>query len=265
MEEEREKKENKKIRIMTFITLTLIIVFGVIMCLLGSEERQAKETNNKVENVLESQTSSKVSQQQNNEAEQTPQPTILPTNTPKPYRYEKKITYEKGKILSSHTISNSWSSSNRNTNMEVAGKIINGKGNKGYLLMPGKTFSWLKVVGNTTKEKGFKIAPVIVNRRHANDYGGGVCQVSSTINSAIIDANLETHALKHSLPSSYIGPNDHEATVSYDSGKDLSFKNTFKFPINIKVSTNKGSVTVKVFKMKKKTKVIKVKHDAVDR
>ena len=149
--------------------------------------------------------------------------------------------------------------------MKVAGKIINGKGNKGYILMPGKTFSWLKVVGNTTKEKGFKIAPVIVNRRHAEGYGGGVCQVASTLNSAIVDANLETHALKHSLPSNYIGPNDHEATVSYDSGKDLSFKNTFKFPINIKVRTNKPSVSQKDFKIKKKTRVIKVIKDAVDR
>ena len=175
------------------------------------------------------------------------------------------ISTEKGKLLSSHTISKGWSSPNRNTNMKVAENIINGKENKGYILMPGKTFSWLKVVGNTTKEKGFKIAPVIVNRRHAEGYGGGVCQVASTLNSAIVDANLETHALKHSLPSSYIGPNDHEATVSYDSGKDLSFKNTFKFPINIKVSTTKGAVTVKVFKMKKKTKIIKVKNDAVDR
>ncbi len=258
--EEREKKENKKIRIMTVIALTLIIVLGAIMCLLGGK------TNNKVENALRSQISSKVaSKKTNNKAKQTQQPTSSPTNTPNPYKYEKKITYEKGKLLSSHTISKGWSSQNRNMNMKVAGKIISGKENKGYILMPGKTFSWLKVVGNTTKEKGFKIAPVIVNRRHAEGYGGGVCQVASTLNSAIVDANLETHALKHSLPSSYIGPNDHEATVSYDSGKDLSFKNTFKFPINIKVSTNKGSVTVKVFKMKKKTRVIKVKNDAVDR
>ena len=255
MKNNMKEKENKKIRIMTVIALTLIIVLGAIMCLLGSK------TNNKVENALRSQISSKAaSKKTNNKAKQIPQPTSSPTNTPNPYKYEKKIiTYEKGKLLSSHTISKEWSSQNRNTNMKVAGKIINGIGNKGYILMPGKTFSWLKVVGNTTKEKGFKVAPVIVNRRHAEGYGGGVCQVASTLNSAIVDANLKTQALKHSLPSSYIGPNDHEATVSYDSGKDLSFKNTFKFPINIKVSTNKGSVTVKVFKMKKKTKIIKVK------
>ena len=63
--EEREKKENKKVRIMTIITLTLIIVLGAIMCLLGSK------TNNKVEDVLKSQNSSKAaSQKTNNKAKQ---------------------------------------------------------------------------------------------------------------------------------------------------------------------------------------------------
>ena len=61
MKKEREKKENKKVRIMIFITLTLVIVSGVIMFLLGNK---AKEANNKVENVLNSQSSSKVSQKQ---------------------------------------------------------------------------------------------------------------------------------------------------------------------------------------------------------
>ena len=257
MKENREKKENKKIRRMTIASLTLIVVLGVLMCLYGYDEETKIRNENEVSDAVNVKAKKVVNQKFRERQKQSS--TSKPTNTPVPYKHEEKITYIKGKLLSSHTISNARSSYNRNTNMKVAGEIINGEDNKGYILMPGKTFSWLKVVGNTTKEKGFKIAPVIVNGRHADGFGGGVCQVASTINSAIIDAKLDTHALKHSLPSSYIGPKDHEATVSYDSGKDLYFKNTFKFPIIIKVITKKGSVTVKVFKMKKKTELIKVK------
>lgn len=243
----KKRERNKKMRIIMIIILLEIFALIFIKLLIIKDDNQKQENQAILtSSANEVNTTKKVQQ------------TSMPVQTPEKYKYKAKITYKKGKMLSKHTITNYYSSSNRNTNMKVAADIINCKNNKkGYLMMPGDTFSWLETVGNTTEEKGFKMATVIVNKQHAEGLGGGVCQVASTINSAIIKAGLKTNSQKHSISVGYLGANDYEATVSYDSGKDLSFKNTFDYPIKIKVSTNGGSVTAKVFKMKKKIRLIK--------
>lgn len=250
------KKIRRKKVIRTMMVVILFeIVLGVTFCCLIIDKGNLKHKTSKIVTSIPSNASVKKEAKKTIQSKETQAP--QQTENPVIYKYEEKSTYVQGKLLSKHTIKNPNSSGNRNVNMKVAGEIINGKDNKGYILEPNKTFSWLKVVGNTTEEKGFKPATVIKNRQYVQDFGGGVCQVSSTINSAVIKAGLNTQAQKHSLSSSYIGPNDYEATVAYSSGKDLLFKNTFKYPIKIKVSTNCGSVTVKVYKMIKKTTVVK--------
>lgn len=160
-------------------------------------------------------------------------------------------------LIAEHTIGNSNSGASRNTNMAVAAQIINEAtdGMDGYILEPGEKFSWLEVVGNTTQEKGFKKASVIINRESVQDWGGGVCQVSSTINSTIQKTEQKTdkehfYAQRHSLKSSYIKKErgDKEATVSFDSKIDFWFISTLEYPIRIQVFTDGGSVTVKIFK-----------------
>lgn len=44
--------------------------------------------------------------------------------------------------------------------------------------------------------------------------GGGVCQVSTTVNMAVKSAGIKTNARQHSLPVSYASRED-EATVSF--------------------------------------------------
>lgn len=245
------KKIRRKKIIRTMIIVILFeIVLGVTFVYLITNKQNLKHKTSKIVTSIPSNASVKKEVKETQAPQQTENPVV--------YKYNERITYVQGKLLSKHTIKNPNSSGNRNVNMKVAGEIINGKDNKGYILESNKTFSWLKVVGNTTEEKGFKPATVIKNRQYVQDFGGGVCQVSSTINSAVIKAGLNTRAQKHSLSSSYIGPNDYEATVAYSSGKDLLFKNTFKYPIKIRVYTNGGSVTVKVYKMIKNTTVVKI-------
>lgn len=174
-----------------------------------------------------------------------------PTEPVKPKKSatkKKKVNLKKEKVLlAEHTIYNPRSGADRNENMRIAAEIING-----LVLGPGEWFSWLEIVGDTTPEKGFLEAPVIYGRKVSSGLGGGVCQVSSAINSAVIAAGLETRAQKHSLPSSYIHTElgDHEATVSFDSKIDFSFVNTLENPIMFHVIAKGGDVTVKVFEIR---------------
>lgn len=155
-------------------------------------------------------------------------------------------------LLAEHTIMHP-SSPNRDENLAVCARIINGKTN-GYILMPGKKFSYIKVIGNPDIKRGFKEAGEIRDGEPVDGVGGGVCQVMSTINSAVHKTRLKTdvkhlHAEKHSLPSTYLNPakGDKEASVAFSSGKDFWFINTLDYPIRIKVKAKNGNVTVKIF------------------
>lgn len=178
---------------------------------------------------------------------------IEPVKPKKCAAKKKKVNLKREKtLLAEHTIRNPRSGADRNENMRIAAEIINGANGKGYLMKTGENFSWLEVVGNTTVEKGFLEAPVIYGRRVSSGLGGGVCQVSSAINSAVIAAGLETRAQKHSLASSYIHTElgDHEATVSFDSKIDFSFVNTLENSIKFQIIVEGGDVTVKVFEIR---------------
>lgn len=172
---------------------------------------------------------------------------------------------EKKKLIAEHSIGYWGSSANRNVNLAVAAKFINGEEGS-RLVKAGMWFSFLEIIGDPTPEKGYQKAGMINAGQHVDDYGGGICQVSSTLNSAIQEAgivgNSNIISQKHSKPSPYISimRGDKEATVTYDSNVDFAFKNSLGFPIRIKVTTKGNTVTVKIYKIKyvlKKQKEVK--------
>lgn len=160
-------------------------------------------------------------------------------------------------LIAEHTISypgsvSSSSYENRNKNMELAAAAIND-----YVIESGNRFYWSKVVGKTTAEKGYLIAGVIKNRKSTKDLGGGVCQVSSTLYSAVYDAGIiqkgKYYAKKHTKTSAYINPKvDHEATVAVDHEPitDFWFENTLEYPIRINAETDKYTVIVRIYLLK---------------
>ena len=130
------------------------------------------------------------------------------------------------------------SSLNRDNNISVACSIINGT-----VLEPGEYFTWSKIVGKTTFEKGFLPAPVIVNSKVTTGLGGGVCQVSSALYNAVLDTSIKTiEAHHHSIGCAYT---NNDATVAYGS-KDFIFCNTYDFPIEIQAFSFKGIVFVDI-------------------
>jgi len=127
---------------------------------------------------------------------------------------------------------------NRTTNVNLATQKINN-----VILLPGETFSYNKVVGKRTVENGFKEASVYTSSGVVNGLGGGICQVSSTLYNAVLEANLEIVERKnHSYAVSYV-PLGQDATVSYGS-IDFRFKNNRKYPIKVIAYTNNGNLTV---------------------
>ncbi len=65
---------------------------------------------------------------------------------------------------------------NKITNLKLAGAHING-----LLLHPGETFSFWRLVGNTTRRKGYLKGMVLNNGGFYAGTGGGLCQMSNLI------------------------------------------------------------------------------------
>ncbi|MBQ9658307.1 MAG: VanW family protein [Clostridia bacterium] len=139
------------------------------------------------------------------------------------------------------------SNKNRSNNVELASKKING-----VILLPGETFSYNQTVGKRTIAAGFKEASIYTSSGIENGVGGGICQVSSTLYNAVLEANLEIVERKnHSYYISYI-PLGKDATVSYGS-VDFKFKNSRSYPIKIVASSQNGVCSVSIYGLNEET------------
>lgn len=112
---------------------------------------------------------------------------------------------------------------NRIHNVELASSRVNG-----ILVKPGEEFSFDKYLGDVSKTTGYATAYVISNGKTVLGDGGGVCQVSTTLFRALLNAGLpitERHA--HAYRVGYYeedSPPGLDATVFYPS-VDLKFVN----------------------------------------
>lgn len=116
---------------------------------------------------------------------------------------------------------------NRTQNVLIAARSING-----VLVKSGEIFSFNDVVGLRLAKFGYKEAPVYLNGVLVPDWGGGVCQVSSTLYNAALLADLSIEErTAHFRPPGYV-PIGQDATVA-DNQLDFKFKNTLSENIYI--------------------------------
>lgn len=102
----------------------------------------------------------------------------------------------------------------------------------GVIIQPGETLSYNRTLGQRTPEKGWRPAKTILNGEIVIDYGGGICQVSSTLHAAAIRSGLLiVHSQHHSRYMSYIDPGL-DATVSWPD-LDLVIQNPYNFPVRV--------------------------------
>lgn len=102
----------------------------------------------------------------------------------------------------------------------------------GTILAPGEEISVRDVTAPYDAEHGYVAADSYENGRVVETYGGGICQVSTTLYNAVLYAELEvTERHPHSMLVAYIDPS-RDAAIAGDV-KDLKFKNNYDTPIFI--------------------------------
>lgn len=112
---------------------------------------------------------------------------------------------------------------NRVFNINLAASRLNG-----ILIPPGQTFSFTKTVGDVSSLTGYKQAYVIENGRTVLGDGGGVCQVSTTLFRAALNAGLP---IVERNPHAYrVGYYEQDSDPGVDAAIyypniDLKFKN----------------------------------------
>lgn len=150
-------------------------------------------------------------------------------------------------LISSFTTKYDASNTNRSQNLAIAAGKINGT-----VLMPGEEFSFNRVVGKRTIEEGYKDAKIYQNGGVVDGLAGGICQISSTLYNAAVQANLEIiERRNHSFTTSYVTAGK-DATVVYGV-IDFRFKNTRTYPIKIEASVNSGIAEFKIHGIQEET------------
>lgn len=117
------------------------------------------------------------------------------------------------------------------------------------IIKPGETFSFNKTLGEVSRATGFQPAYVIKNGRTELGDGGGVCQVSSTLFRATMNAGLNiTLRRPHSYRVSYYELNSKagfDATV-YAGDVDFRFINDTPGHILLFTETDSKNLTMKI-------------------
>lgn len=139
----------------------------------------------------------------------------------------------------------------RKNNIRVALKSLDG-----IIIDEGEVFSFNEITGIRNEENGYMQAKIIKNGTFALGFGGGVCQVSTTLYNACLLSGLEVlEVTSHSLPVSYVEPG-FDAMVSFGSS-DLKVRNNSGGKIIITTSSLEDVCKIKIFGLKNKYKIIR--------
>lgn len=148
--------------------------------------------------------------------------------------------------------------SNRLTNVALAARKCNGT-----ILLSGEEFSFNHTVGAQNAKTGFKKAGATLNGKPVQAYGGGICQVSSTIFAAALFANLEiVERWEHDYVSSYIAAGM-DAAVAWNE-LDFRIANNTSFPIRIDVDYQNGYLTVTIRGTRTDDTFVRVRTETLD-
>lgn len=133
----------------------------------------------------------------------------------------------------------------RYSNIELACETLNGT-----IIKAGDTFSLWNELGCPTEEKGYRKAKAFTpDGGVKKSYGGGICQVSTTIYNAVLEVEglevKERH--EHSRDVVYI-KDGKDAAVSYKSA-DLKFKNTLDYDVKLEAKVENNKVKIKLIRI----------------
>lgn len=231
---------NKKLGIFIIIGLLALIGIGIYFYV------QNINTNNEESNYEANRTSAEGNtpneeNTSNNETTNETQNTSSETTTNRdntPKTVEEQLSAFSTKIYSNDA--------NRTKNMEITTSTLDGT-----IVKNGETFSFCNTVGPATSSKGYLEADIYDhNGNKKKGYGGGNCQVSSTLYNAVLEVSdltiIERHPHSNHVP--YV-PDGKDAAVAYGS-YDFKFRNDTGNDVKILSSVTEGLVNVILMSLK---------------
>lgn len=146
----------------------------------------------------------------------------------------------------------------RTNNVRLAAKAINGT-----ILNPGDEFSYNGVVGERTAARGYQEAHAYSGGKIIDEFGGGVCQPSSTLYMAVLRADLKvTERHNHSFTVSYT-PLGEDATVDYGN-LDFRFVNDTAYPVKILAEQTDGQMIMTIVGTKTSDKTVTTRTEVLE-
>jgi len=113
-------------------------------------------------------------------------------------------------------------------------------------LMPGELFSTNECFGDTSAANGYKPGGTYENGKLVVSIGGGICQTSSTLYRALLEAELKiVTRTNHSMSVSYM-PMGFDATLA-GNYIDMKFENSSDLPILLETIIEGNTLTVNVY------------------
>lgn len=212
----------------------LFVLFVLIMFLLSgcSNKTNSNEENNSISN--------------NSNISVSPTSTENTTNMYNVIELNQNATSTKETELASFSTNLVNRYTNSKHNISVACGLLNGT-----VIQNGDVFSFWGTLGDTTPEKGYvKADSFDEDGDTVQTYGGGVCQISSTLYNVVLAVPNELTVVErhpHSKPVAYVEQGK-DATVSYSS-VDFKFKNNSGLPIKIYAEYQDTAITIRIVKI----------------
>ena len=224
----------KKLTTIITIIVILLIGFGIYYYILNtnSNKSQYKTERTSTEKNTEQDKASHDKQESQSQAQSQVQ-----TQT-------SQNTSTEAEEISSFSTKIYTKDSSRQNNITITCSTLNNTD-----VANGATFSFCNTVGRASPSKGYTKADIFTNGKKTKGYGGGNCQISTTLYNAVLKVpSLEvTERHEHSNKVPYI-QSGKDAAVSYGT-YDFKFINNTGNAIRIKANHTSDSVTIRLVKL----------------
>ena len=164
----------------------------------------------------------------------------LATKVTEPQGTKEELSKVKDVLGTFHTDYSS-SAAGRIKNVKNGAELINGS-----VVYPGEQFSVYEAVSPFDAEHGYELAGSYENGTTVQTYGGGICQVSTTLYNAVILSELQVdERYNHSMIVNYVKPSMDAAIAG--TYKDLKFTNNTDAPIYIEGYTSGSQIYFTIY------------------
>lgn len=245
---------NKKLKIFIIIGLVALIGIGIYVYIQNTnknneqsnyeaDKTSAENNTSNNENTSNTENTSNNESTTNTNTDETTNTTSENTSNTENTANTTQTVEEQLSAFSTKIYSND---TNRTKNMEITTSTLNGT-----IVKNGETFSFCNTVGPATSSKGYLEADIYDHDGNKKKgYGGGNCQVSSTLYNAVLAVSsltvIERHPHSNHVPYVADGKDAAVASGSYD----FKFRNDTGNDIKILSSVTEGLVNVTLMSLK---------------